>query len=113
MAGFDTTTKHSIEGGPRDWLTLAGLPAPAAADAELDGRVLLDNVLARWRHRRPVRSVAYLLRPAAVTRPLLGGVRERLDAVDRLEFDYRPVRVWELPAEPSWPAGSVRCRWPR
>ncbi len=139
MAKFDTTTKHLIEGGPRDWLTLAGLPvspAPdavtvvdaelstvttaadkllrvagpdgpyvahvefqASADADLDHRVLVYNVLARWRHRVPVRSVVYLLRPDAITRSLAGGVREVLEVGARLEFDYRLIRVWELPVE--------------
>ena len=136
MGDFDITSKHLIAGGPRDWLTLAGLPVPASADAvravdaelstlsaasdqvirvddpiapylavvdfqsghdaAFDLRMLLYNVLARWRHRLPVRTVAYLLRPAAETRHLSGGLRERLDVDARLEFDYRVIRVWEL-----------------
>lgn len=139
MARYDTTTKHLIEGGPADWLALAGLPLPASPEAvtvvdaelstittapdklirvddvavpyvahvefqtgpdpDLDGRVLVYNVLARWRHRLPVRSVVYLLRPAARTPHLSGGVREMLDDRARLEFDYRLIRVWELPVE--------------
>ena len=138
MPRFDTTAKHLIQGGPRDWLTLAGLPVPAAADAvtvvdaelstvatasdkllhvggpdpyiahvefqasadpDLDGRILVYNVLARWRHRLPVRSVCYLLRREAVDRHLSGGVRERLSDRARLEFDYQLVPVWELPVD--------------
>jgi hypothetical protein len=139
MGDYDINAKHLIEGGPRDWLTLAGLPVPAdpaavaavdadlstiasapdklirvddpagpylahvefqsGADVDFDRRVLVYNVLAGWRHRLPVRSVAYLLRPAAVTPRLAGGVRECLDDRSRLEFDYRLVRVWELPVE--------------
>jgi len=34
-----------------------------------------------------------------VTPRLAGGVREHLDDRSRLEFDYRLVRVWELPVE--------------
>jgi hypothetical protein len=33
MGDYDITAKHLIEGGPRDWLTLAGLPVPADAAA--------------------------------------------------------------------------------
>ncbi len=137
MGDYDITAKALIQGGPRDWLTLAGMPVPAdpaavtAVDADLstvssvpdqlirvddpagpyvahvefqswadpdfDGRVLWYNVLARRRHRVPVRSVGYLLRPDALTARITGGVRERLDGRARLEFDYRLVRVWELP----------------
>ena len=138
MGDYDVVSKHLIAGGPRDWLTLAGLPVPAAAavtavnaelstvgavpdqlirvddpadpyvahvefqsgaDVDFDGRMLLYNVLARWRHRLPVRTVAYLLRPAALTRRLTGGVRERLDDHARLAFDYRLVHVRDLPVD--------------
>ena len=135
MPRFDTTAKHLIQGGPRDWLTLAGLPVPASAEAvqivdaelstvstasdkllrvdapvpylahvefqasadpDLDGRILVYNVLARWRHRLPVRSVCYLLRREAATGRLMGGVRETLAERARIEFDYQLVRVWDL-----------------
>ena len=66
-------------------------------DPDLDGRVLVYNALARWRHRMPVRSVVYLLRPAATTPNLSNSVREALDDRARPEFDYRLIRVWELP----------------
>ncbi len=65
----------------------------------LDERVLLYHVLARWRHRRPVRSVVFLLRPAAASPRLAGGVRHAVGGRDRLAFDYDLVRVWELPVE--------------
>ena len=139
MARFDATAKHLIEGGPRDWLVLAGLPVPkarsavravdadlstvtsapdklvlvggtgvryiahvefqSARDRYLDGRILLYNVLARKRHGLPVRSIVFLLRPAAASPRVTGGVRETLDPQSRLEFDYRLIRVWELPVE--------------
>ncbi len=71
----------------------------SGADVRLDDRVLLYNVLARWRHRLPVRSVVFLLRPEAVTPRLRGRVREPASGVARLSFNYDLVRVWELPVE--------------
>ena len=78
---------------------LVHLETQAGADVRFDDRVLLYNVLARWRHRMPVRSVAFLLRPAAVTPHLAGAVRDRPGGHARLDFDYDLVRVWELPVD--------------
>jgi predicted transposase YdaD len=68
-------------------------------DANPDLRVLLYNVLARWRHRIPVRSIVFLLRseaesPGSTVRFLEGAFEG-----SRLEFSYELVRVWELPVE--------------
>jgi hypothetical protein len=75
------------------------LETQAGADVRFDDRVLLYNVLARWRHRMSVRSVAFLLRPAAATPHLAGAVRDRPGGRARLDFDYDLVRVWELPVD--------------
>src|SRR5205085_5556182 len=71
----------------------------AGPDPDLDGRVLLYNVLLRRRHGLPVRSVVLLLHPKARTPHLAGGVRDVSDPDGRLEFTYRLIRVWEQPAE--------------
>ncbi len=82
-------------GGP----FLVHLETQSGADVRFDDRVLLYHVLARWRHGLPVRSVAFLLRPAAVTPGLAGRVRDVVGGRVRLAFDYDLVRVWELPVE--------------
>lgn len=78
---------------------IAHLEFQAGADPDFDGRVLLYNVLLRWRFRLPVRSVAVLLHPRAVSAGLTGGVRDGSDPDCRLEFSYRQLRVWEQPPE--------------
>ena len=75
----------------------------------LDGRMLEYNVLARGRHDGlPVRSVAFLFRPAAAAGPT-GRVDEQPDEHCRLLFTYRLVRLWELPtaAVLAGPLGTV------
>jgi hypothetical protein len=81
--------------GPR----LVHIETQSGADGRFDDRVLLYNVLARWRHEMPVQSVAFLLRPAAVTPRLTGTVQVRPGGRGRLDFGYDLVRVWELPVE--------------
>jgi predicted transposase YdaD len=71
----------------------------SARDAELDERVLGYNVLARRRHRVPVRSVVFLLRPDAGPSSVRGSVRWNDEAGSPLSFGYDLIRVWELPAE--------------
>ena len=84
--------------GPAPYI--AHLEFQSGPDADLDRRVLLYNVLLRWRHGLPVRSVVLLLHPRAQAR----GVRGRVDDLSddpqaRLEFAYRLIRVWENPAD--------------
>jgi predicted transposase YdaD len=74
---------------------IAHLEFQSGADAELDARMLLYNVLLRWRHKLPVRSVVILLRPQAESRGTTGSVVEVLDADAKLEFRYRVVRLWQ------------------
>jgi predicted transposase YdaD len=65
---------------------------------DLDERTLLYKVLLRWRHRLPVRAVAFLLRPEA-DRDVAGGVLDSSAPDVHLDFRYRVVRVWEKPFE--------------
>jgi predicted transposase YdaD len=69
----------------------------ASPDPDLDRRVLVYNVLLRWRHGLPVRSVAVLLRPQAQSGSVTGQVRDLRDPAGRLDFGYRLLRVWEQP----------------
>lgn len=81
-------------------------PQPAIAhveiqtgpDRSLDGRTLLYNVLLRHRHQLPVWSVVILLRPQGPS-AILGGFSEVLGPENRIDFRYRLVRVWQVPAE--------------
>ncbi len=78
---------------------IAHLEFQSGVDAELDGRMLLYNVLLRWRHKLPVRSVVVLLRPQAESRGTTGVVVEGSDADAKLEFRYRVIRLWKQPVE--------------
>lgn len=78
---------------------LAHLELQSGADPSLDTRVLLYNVLARWRHRLPVRSVVVLLRPEAQSPRVSGRVLDVAAPDARLDFVYRLVRAWEQPVE--------------
>jgi hypothetical protein len=49
-----------IEDGPASYI--AHVEFQSGNDSELDARVMVYNILARWRHRIPVRSVVLLLR---------------------------------------------------
>jgi hypothetical protein len=80
-------------GGPY----LAHVEFQAGRESNLDRRVLVYNVLAGWRHRLPVRSTVFLLRPRAAPPVVRGQVRDTSDEHHGLSFDYRLVRVWELP----------------
>lgn len=57
--------------------------------------MLMYNVLLRWRHRLPVRSVAVLLRPQAQGSGISGAVAEVDEPDQRLDFRYRLIRLWE------------------
>jgi hypothetical protein len=88
---------------------VAHLEFQSSGDPDLDRRMLEYNVLARGRHPGwPVRTVAFLFRPAAGAGPT-GRVDEQLDEQSRLLFVYRTVRLWELPTEDllTGPIGTV------
>lgn len=82
-------------GGPRPYIAHAEFQA--GPDASLDARALLYHVLLRSRHPLPVRTVAFLLRRSAAT-GVTGRVRHEAGPGEWLDFSYRVVRVWELPA---------------
>lgn len=83
--------------GPEPYI--AHLEFQSGIDAELDRRMLLYNVLLRFRHGLPVRSVVFLLHPRTVTTAVLGAVKDLSDPHCRLDFSYRLVRVWEQPPD--------------
>ncbi len=78
---------------------VAHLEFQSSADAELDGRMLLYNVLLRWRHKVPVRSVVVLLRPQAEGRGSSGIVTDVAAPDSVLEFRYRVIQLWKQPVE--------------
>ncbi|MDB5291118.1 MAG: hypothetical protein JWL69_2359 [Phycisphaerales bacterium] len=71
----------------------------SGADPTLDTRMLVYNVLLRARHHLPVRSVAVILRPEAMSLSNTGQVQDMADAEARLDFGYRLIRVWEQPPD--------------
>lgn len=84
-----------VEAGPDTYL--AHFEFQSSADPSLDQRVLLYNVIGRWWHRIPVRSVVILLRKTALSSTVKSGVSEWLSDDANLAFRYRLIRVWELP----------------
>ena len=68
-------------------------------DPNLDQRVLLYNVLYRNRLGLKVRSVVFLLRPQALSASVTGSIVDRSAPEHRLEFEYKLIRVWEIPVE--------------
>ena len=104
-AAADTLIR--VEAGPSSYL--AHVEFQSGADPRLDERVMMYNVLARWRRRLPIRSVIVLLRPQATTPGTTGRFVDDTDPATRHEFNYRLIRVWELPVEPllAGPIGAV------
>jgi predicted transposase YdaD len=90
-----------------DKLVRVEAPEPYAAhiefqsgpDARFDSRILVYNVLAEDSLGLRVLSVAFLLRPEALTAQTTGKVSRRAGADHSLEFRYKLVKVWELPVE--------------
>jgi predicted transposase YdaD len=78
---------------------IAHIEFQASADVELDARMLLYNVLLRWRHRLPVRTVVVLLRPQADSKSIGGSVMDSDASDSLLHFRYRIVRAWQQPRE--------------
>jgi predicted transposase YdaD len=67
-------------------------------DLFLDIRILLYNVLLRYRHKLPVRSIVILLRPEALSPSNTGYFEDSGWPENRLEFSYKLVRIWQQPA---------------
>ena len=92
-------------GGDRPYI--AHIEFLSGADSAIDGRVLLYNVVLRARHELPVRGVAFVLRPAALSPAMTGRAVDLPGGSEtRLDFAYKVVRVWELSPE-SLPAGGL------
>lgn len=85
-------------GGRRSWIL--NLEFVSSHNARLAKQTMLYNVVLGDRYDLPVESVVVLLRPEA-DRGSLTGVyrREGVDGGPCLEFHYRIVRVWQVPAE--------------
>jgi predicted transposase YdaD len=77
---------------------IAHLEFQSGADADIDRRMLFYNVLLRWRHNLPVRSVVILLRPQAQA-GVSGRMFDSAAEDAHLDFRYRVIRVWEQPVE--------------
>ena len=83
---------------PIPWLL--HLELQAGHDPDLQERLQWYNTLLGYRHRMAVRSVLILLRPQADSPRFTGRYRQQFpDEEPYLEFRYRVVRVWQLPAE--------------
>ena len=85
-------------------------------DSSLPDRVLVYNVLLRYRHKIPVQSVVVLLRPEANLRTITGlhEISHPGEVEPYLTFRYKVIRVWKIPAEellnigPStWPLAPI------
>jgi predicted transposase YdaD len=76
-------------------------------DASLPRRTHGYNALLEERHELPVESVVLLLRPEANLSAINGKYERRLPraAEPYLRFEYRVVRVWELPVKTVLAAG--------
>ena len=70
----------------------------ASLDINLDQRILLYNVLYRHRLGLKVRSVVFLLRPQALSPDVRGSILDSSTPEHRLDFEYKLIRVWEIPA---------------
>ena len=83
---------------PIPWLL--HLELQAGHDADLVERLQWYNTLLGYRHRLAVRTVLILLRPQAESPRITGVYRQRFpDEEPYLEFRYRVVRLWQVPAE--------------
>ncbi|QEH36074.1 hypothetical protein OJF2_46340 [Aquisphaera giovannonii] len=83
---------------PEPWL--AHVEFQTSYDPALPLRMLRYNVLAHYRHRLPVRSIALLLCKEA-NGPAMTGIYRPAPLGDdaSLEFRYNTIRLWEWPAE--------------
>lgn len=89
--------------GPPDWLL--HLEFQTGPDPSLPRRMHLDNAVLEDRHDLPVLSAAVLLAPRANLK-VLNGLYEQQFAGERyLSFQYRVIRIWELPVQPLLTGG--------
>ena len=79
--------------------TLIDLELQASRDVDLPVRALRYAVLAYERHRLPVLSLIVLMRREADFPGLNGTLSFQALNEGSLDFRYRVVRLWELPAE--------------
>lgn len=87
-----------VNGPPAPFL--AHLEFQAGYDRAMGERLLRYNVLLRYRHGLPVRSIVLLLRREADGPALTGAVRDGTETEQNLlHFRYRVVRVYEQPVE--------------
>ncbi len=85
-------------GEPADYH--AHIELQSAHDPTLPARLLHYNVLLNYRHGRPVRSVAVLLRKEVNSPKLTGLHHVRLpDGSSYLDFRYSVVRIWTIDVE--------------
>jgi hypothetical protein len=66
---------------------------------EIEGRLLLYNVLAEHRYSGPVNSVVLLLRPEANAPAVNGELVRNGVRGEYLRFRYTAIRLWELPGD--------------
>lgn len=89
---------------PTPWLL--HLELQSGADVSLDERVLRYNALIRERHRLPVHSAVFLLRPEARSPSNRGRVRYSSPGGGcEMDFRYQLVRLWTIPVERVLDAG--------
>jgi predicted transposase YdaD len=80
--------------------SLMAVEFQSRSDGSLPARLHMYNAILEHRHALPVRSVAVLLTPQADHSNLTGLHQSRCEDEDpHLEFRYRVLRLWQLPAE--------------
>ena len=79
----------------------------SSVDVTLDRRILWYNVLLRYRHGIPVRSVVILLRPEAQSPTIVGRIIDDGWPGNFLDFRYKTVRVWEQSPQSLPVAGGL------
>jgi predicted transposase YdaD len=95
-----------ITDGPATYL--GHVEFQSGADAKLDRRMAVYNVLAGWRHDLEVRTAVFLLRPEAKTAGATGHyIGSGLGS--KLNFEYDLIEVWKLPVDSilSGPVGAL------
>jgi predicted transposase YdaD len=75
---------------------------------ELPRKIHVRNGLLEYRHDLPVRSVAILLRSEADSPRITGFYEHSLPGEESyLQFQYRPIRVWQMSPEPLLTGGTA------
>jgi hypothetical protein len=79
---------------------LLHLELQASRDADLVSNLHLYNALLERRHGPPIRTVVVLLRRSADAPDLTGALQRNFPGEENyLDFRFRVIRLWELPAE--------------